>query len=123
MWLRARLRVLFGFLALIPAVAGAAPFGVRFFVNTPSVASTASRFPLGAELYDLATGLRVTTNGVSISLNLLRCPGYPSSCSVTVVTSGFASGNTSAGVVNFSNVRIATGNTDYYFSATASGYN
>ncbi|MCB1572938.1 MAG: hypothetical protein KDI80_03090 [Xanthomonadales bacterium] len=123
MWLRARLRVLFGFLALIPAVAGAAPFGVRFFVNTPSVASTASRFPLGAELYDLATGLRVTTNGVNISLNLLRCPGYPSSCSVTVVTSGFASGNTSAGVVNFSNVRIATDNTDYYFSATASGYN
>lgn len=123
MSVRASVRVLLGFLALIPAVAGAAPFGVRFFVDAPSVASTASRFPLGAELYDVATGLRVTPNGVSISLNLLRCPGYPSSSSVIVVTSGFASGNTSAGVVNFSDVRIASAATDYYFSVSATGYN
>ena len=119
----ARVMVLIGLMSFFSGVAGAAPFGTRFFVDVPAVASSASRFPLSVELYDLATGLRVTTNGVSITLNLLRCPGFPSSCTPVVITPGFASGNTVSGVVNFTNIRIADANTDYYFSATATSYN
>jgi hypothetical protein len=122
MSVKARMMALVGIMALVPAIAGAAPFATRFFVDAPSVASSASRFPLSVELYDVATGLRVSTNGVPISLNLLRCPGFPGSCSAFVVTSGFASGNTVSGVVNFSNIRISAANSDYYFSAAATGY-
>lgn len=109
--------------ACLPGNAIAAPFATRFFVDAPAVASSASRFPLSVELYDVATGIRVTTSGVSITLNLLRCPGYPSACTPTVVTAGFASASTVSGVSNFSDVRIASANSDYYFTAVASGYN
>jgi hypothetical protein len=122
MLVKARVMAFVGLMALIPAIAGAAPFATRFFVDAPVIASSASRFPLSVELYDVATGLRVTTGGVTITLNLIRCPGFPGSCTPGVVTPGFASGSTVSGVVNFSNIRIADANTDYYFSAAASGY-
>jgi hypothetical protein len=100
-----------------------APFGLRFFVNAPPAASTASRFPLVVELYDVATGLRLTTSGVSITLQALRCPGYPAPCSVVIVNDNFATSSTVGGVASFINVRLATSNDDYYFAATAGGYN
>lgn len=100
----------------------ASPFGTRFVINPASTVSNASRFTVSVELYDQATGNKVFNSGVAVTLSLLRCPGYPSSCSVVIVDNNFANGVTSSGSVTFSNLNIATVNDDYYFAAAASGY-
>jgi hypothetical protein len=94
----------------------------RFVTEPPATMSTVSRFPVSVELYDTTAGARVTDSGVTITLNLYRCPGYPSSCSVTVVQNGFASAATVSGLATFDSLTIDTAGTDYYFSSNTTGY-
>jgi len=99
----------------------AAP-AVRFFTQPPDNASSVSRFTVVAELYETSTGNRIVISGVSVGLRLLRCPGFPASCTVVVVDNAFASSSSSAGLITFSGLTIDSAADDYYFATSASGY-
>ena len=118
-YLRLILLVILGWLATDVARAASA---IRFLANTPAEASTASSFGLIAELYDTVTNQRLVVSGVTVNLGLYRCPGYPSSCSVVIVDSSFASANSVNGLVAFTSLGIDTANPDYYFFASSAGY-
>lgn len=100
----------------------AAP-AVRIVAQPPNAPSSVSRFNVIAELYETTTGNRIEISGVNVTLRLLRCPGFPSACSVVVVDNSFASANSSAGLITFSALTIDSAADDYYFATSASGYN
>jgi hypothetical protein len=108
-------------LLLIQGLAQAAP-ALRFSGQPPAQPSTASSFSVVAELYETSTGARITASGVVVTLRLLRCPGFPSPCSVVIVNNDFTTASTTAGLASFNALNIASGNEDYYFAAVASGY-
>lgn len=99
----------------------AAP-AVRIVAQPPNAPSSVSRFSVIAELYETSTGNRIEISGVGVTLRLLRCPGHPSGCTPTVISDSFASANSSAGLVTFANLNIASAAEDYYFATSASGY-
>jgi hypothetical protein len=102
--------------------AHAAPFRLRAVTQPLAEYSTLGTISVSFEIYDEATNLRVTTSGTNVTLALIRCPGFPSACTPTVINASYASGTTSSGLVSFS-LNPPTANTDYYFRATATGVN
>lgn len=109
-------------LSLTSQPVGAAPYGLRFFINPPSQVSTASRFSTTVQLYDQATNNPILTSDVHVTLALVRCPSFPSCSPPDIINTSFASDITTYGEVTFSNLVVDTVNSDYYFTASASGY-
>ncbi|MEZ5485553.1 MAG: hypothetical protein R3F01_10405 [Lysobacteraceae bacterium] len=82
--------------------------------------STLSRVPMTASIHrgPGSAPVDTTASGSNIRLALYRCPGYPSSCSVSVINTNFVNAISTNGLATFSNLAISTTNDDYYFYAT-----
>jgi|GEM_PF-2334572 len=126
--LRSILRRLTAILALSVLIfsaaptAYAAPFGLRFTTVPATDYTPMSRINVEVQAYDQATNTATNAfNGTVVTLALLRCPGSPAPCTPVVIDSTFATVVISGSAAKFFNMTIGALNSDYFFSATATG--